>query len=547
MVAAFSIVFVGVLGTFVLRSCRGTQETPSNTSGAADAKQAVQDKKSYTDINLLMVGDILFHYQVRQSGLLSDGTRNYDHVFAHFLKELKDKDIAVVNQETPLGGPEIGGDAPDGYGSYPMFNGPQEMGDAEAKAGFNVILRATNHAMDAGYEGLSSEMQFWETKHPNVHVIGAVDPESTTDSVEDVYFFTKGDFTVALLNYTFDLNGIADPRGVVSILEEQHIHSTMAAARQKADMIVVFPHWGVEYETTPNEEQRAWADLFVEEGADVIIGNHPHVMQPVEVLEGEKGNLVPCYWSTGNFISTSPDNMSLLGGVPELTLRKTNDGTCTIESAKLKVVVTHLGEHEDMTTYLLKDWTDELAATNKIDTEMNPNTDNSTLTPEWAADFCTEVLGSDYDVKSGTLTVDLNAIPKKRNAKASGRSSSTANDSSSDGGTSDAGSTGGAASKSSRSSSDADDEGGADGSGASSSGGSGYADGTSTGSASGSGGSGYADGTGYADGSSDNTSGTYSTSDAYGTSDVYGTSDAYGAGTGSVGGSGSSSGAYGTV
>ena len=375
-------------------------------------EQAVVEEPDYTDINLLMVGDILFHYQVRQSGLQSDGSRNYDHIFAHFKSELEGKDIKVLNQETPLGGAEIGGDAPDGYGSYPMFNGPQEMADAEAKAGFNVILRATNHALDAGYEGARSELSYWKEHFPEVTVIGEVNPDDATASVDDVYVYEKDGFKVAVLNYTFDLNGIEDPNGIVSMLEEEHVHTTMAKARELADMIVVFPHWGEEYETTPNAEQRMWAELLVQDGADVIIGNHPHVMQPVEVLADADGNPVPCYWSTGNFVSTSPDDMSLLGGVPELTLRKDKDGNCSVESAQMKVVATHLGNSDDMTVYLLPEWTDELAASNWLNTEMNPNTDNTTLTKSWANEFCSEVLGSDFDAQTGTLTLDLTNVPK---------------------------------------------------------------------------------------------------------------------------------------
>ena len=407
---AIGVVFVVLLVVFVVRSCTSGSTQGAQQGGEGATEVAAAQANAGTDIKLLMVGDILFHYQVRQSGLQSDGTRNYDHVFANFQSELADKDIKVVNQETPLGGAELKnfvGDAPDGYGSYPTFNGPQEMGDAEAKAGFNVILKATNHALDADYEGLSSELEFWEGEHPDVKVIGAVNPTSSTDSVDDVYVFEKDGFKVALLNYTFGLNGMPDSKGVMSMLEEEHIQDTMEEAQKKADMIVVFPHWGEEYETTPNAEQRAWAKLFVQEGADVIIGNHPHVMQPVEVFANEDGDPVPCFWSTGNFVSTSPEDKSLLGGVPELTLHKDADGNCSITSAEMKVVVTHLGLGDDMTVYPLSEWTDALASTNKLNTEMNPDTDNSTLTPAWAAEFCTEVLGSDYDTKTATLVVDL--------------------------------------------------------------------------------------------------------------------------------------------
>jgi len=424
ILALVAVVALGVGGFFVVRSC-----TRSGAAGSGDAAQAAANggennaaqaavDDGSVDINLLMVGDILYHYQVRMSGLKADGTRDYSHVFEHFAPELEGYDIKVLNQETPLAGDGFPGNAPDGYSGFPVFNGPQEIGDAEAEVGFNTVLKATNHAMDMDYAGITSEQTFWRTKHPEMAIIGEVDPEDEDASVGDVYVFEKDGFRVALLNYTQDLNGFADPQGCISMLEENQVRDTMAKAREQADMIVVFPHWGVEYETTPNDDQRYWAQVFMDEGADVIIGNHPHVMQPAELLVSDEGKVVPCYWSTGNFISTSPENMSLLGGVPELTLHKDADGKCSVTSAKLTVVATHLGLSTDMTTYLLRDWNNDLAASNWLNTEVNPNTDNTGLTVEWANEFCTQVLGSDFDTKTGTLTLDLEAARKQAEAAA---------------------------------------------------------------------------------------------------------------------------------
>lgn len=434
IVAVVALLLVGLLAFLFLRSCgkgegstggssaqdqatveQAQQDGQAGTEGDASGSASKKNKDGSVDIDLLMVGDILYHYQVRMSGLKADGSRNYDHVFAHVLDELKGKDIKVLNQETPLGGPVYQGSAPDGYDGYPEFNGPQEIGDAEVKAGFNVALKATNHAMDHSgsfsdpYTLVRSEQQFWASEHPEMAVIGQAKLDDEDSTVNDVYVFEKDGFKVALLNYTQDLNGNEgfDTLGVVSMLEEDHVRETMAKARELADMIVVFPHWGEEYNLEPVEMQYEWAQLFVDEGADVIIGNHPHVIESVTVLEGEDGNKVPCYWSTGNFISTSPSDESLVGGIAEVTLHKDADGTCSVTSAEFKPVISHIGLDENMTTYLITDWTDELASTNYLNTEMNPDTDNTTLTPEWAASFCTQVLGSDYDTKSGTIKLDV--------------------------------------------------------------------------------------------------------------------------------------------
>ena len=116
---------------------------------------------------------------------------------------------------------------------------------------------------------------------------------------------------------------------------------------------------------------------------------------------------MPCYYSTGNFISTSPSNESLVGGIAEVTLHKDANGSCSVTSAEFKPVISHLGLTTDMTTYLIKDWTDELAASNSLNTDVNPNTDNTSLTPTWANEFCAKVLGSGYDAKTGVYKLEL--------------------------------------------------------------------------------------------------------------------------------------------
>ena len=429
VITILSIAFVGLVVFFGVRACQnGTLRLPFLSgqpsqdeqglavadSESGEAAQAVSDGSA--DINLLMIGDILFHYQVRESGLQVEGTLDglheegsltsdmldYSHVFAHTLGELEGYDLKVLNQETPLGGMAFP------FSGFPSFNGPQEIGDAEVAAGYNVILKATNHAMDVGYDGIIAEQSFWHTKYPQVAVIGEVDPTDATTSVDDVYVYEKDGFRVALLNYTFDLNGYEDPQGCVSMLEEGHVRATMAKAREQADMIVVFPHWGEEYNLTPIEEQYDYARLLIEEGADVIIGGHPHVMEPFELLNGPNGEVVPCFWSMGNFISTSPDNESLVGGFAKVSLHKAADGTCSVTSATLVPTVTHLGLRDDMTTYLLSDWSDELAASNWLDTAINPSTDNTSLTPAWANSLCVQLFGSAFDPVTQRCTFDLN-------------------------------------------------------------------------------------------------------------------------------------------
>ena len=396
-----------IVALVLLSACAGTPEHGNKdplagvTVEGAGASSGQSASTEPVEVRLLSAGDILQHMQVWMSGEREDGSRDYGHFFVHIANELADQDVKVVNQETPMGGNELG------FTGFPTFNGPQEVGDAEAAARFNVVLKATNHVMDAGYAGLKNELAFWRANHPDVATIGARDPDDPSASIDDVYVFEKNGFRVALLNYTFDLNGYEDPEGAISLLEEEHVRTSMARANGLADMVVVFPHWGEEYQLEPVESQREWAALFCELGADVIIGGHPHVIEPVELLTAPDGQTVPCFWSVGNFISTSPDNESLVGGLAKVTLRRDERGACSVAAASFVPVVTHLGAGEEMTTYPLYAWTDELAATNMRGTTYGMEPENTSCTPEWVNGFCADVLGNGFDPASGVYQLAM--------------------------------------------------------------------------------------------------------------------------------------------
>lgn len=291
----------------------GSADDRQSNDDAKAAEQASDDSDKKSDepiepveAHLMMIGDVLMHDRVMESGYLDDGSLNYDHLFAHILDDVADADVAVLNQETILGGTAWP------YTGYPNFNGPQEVGDAEAKAGFDVVLKATNHTFDYGYDGIRTELAYWANSHPDMRVIGMADPDGNGvapaggTSPAGAYIFEKGALRVALLNYTNVLNGNVDPDNdghVIALMTEEGIRADVAAAREKADLVIVFAHWGEEYETTPVESERYWAGVMQDAGVDVVIGGHPHVIQPVEVL-GEGDHKMLVCWSVGNFVST---------------------------------------------------------------------------------------------------------------------------------------------------------------------------------------------------------------------------------------------------
>ena len=319
------------------------------------------------EVDLLMVGDILLHDNVQNSGKLSDGTYNYDHLFANVIEEVQAADVAIANQEVILGGVELG------LSGYPRFNGAYEVGDALVKAGFDVILHATNHTMDKGKEGLVNCMNFWEEKYPEVAVLGVFDSQESFDN--DIYVYEEDGLKVAILNYTYGTNGLPVPSDMpyaVAMLEKEKVIEDLQKAEEIADFTVVCPHWGTEYQHKPSEEQREWAELFMEYGADLVIGVHPHYIQPVEMLTEDNGEEMLVYYSLGNFINSTSDSGRgtadrMIGGMAKVTIAKTEDGEAYIKTYGVEPLVTQLlyGPQE-ITTYFLAEYTEELAVENKI-------------------------------------------------------------------------------------------------------------------------------------------------------------------------------------
>ena len=348
-------------------------------------------------VRLMMVGDILMHMGIVEGGQRADGSRNYEHLFAPIAQDVAEADVAALNQETILGGTRWA------FSGYPMFNSPQEVGDAEAAVGFDVILKATNHTLDMGYDGVRAELAYWAQAHPQMAVIGMADPDGNHvapaggTSPAGAYLYEKDGFRIALLNYTDVLNGNVDPAfdgNVVSILTEEGLRADVAAAREQgeADLVVVFAHWGEEYETTPVESERRWAQVMQDAGVDVVIGGHPHVIQPVEVLEKDGHKMLVC-WSVGNFVSTQNGAANMVGGMVKLDLVKDVDGARVEAYEFVPTVTQHERGTTNMCAYKLSDYTDELAARSGVSAVDG----GRGSTKAWYVEFCAEVLGASFD------------------------------------------------------------------------------------------------------------------------------------------------------
>lgn len=379
-------------GLWVLAGCSGRAPSPAGGPGAGTA--TLYDPAAPVrpaDVTVLMVGDVLVHPSVWKSGERADGTRSYDHLFEHVLEDVAAADIAMLDQETILGGDELG------LSGYPVFNSPQEFADAEAAAGFDVILHANNHVLDKGMAGIEAELGYWRANHPDVTVTGMADSQ---DAAAVVPVLARAGHKVAILNYAANTNGIPLPEPwAVRMLDEAQIAADVEAARAAgAEAIVACPHWGTEYAPAPDSEQLRWAAVLVDAGVDAIIGNHPHVMQPFEVIGSSDGRSVPVFWSTGNFVSGQDRKDSMVGGMARLTLSFSADG-CSVSSCGLTPLVTNKAGQTGLTTYKLADYTEELAAGNGI----RGFEGCSDFSRQWCVDFCSERLGEAFDPASCEL------------------------------------------------------------------------------------------------------------------------------------------------
>lgn len=341
------------------------------------------------DIHLMMVGDNLLHMGVVQTGRQEDGSYDYTCLYEGISDFLDAADISMINQETILGGNELG------FSGYPNFNSPTEVGDSLAKVGFDVVLHASNHAADQGGRGLLNCVEFWETEHPEILMVGinGSAPEdddtvsvSANDLSDTIPIIEVQGVTFAILNYTYGPNMGSIPSDIFGHLNilcawnesNRYIDYTtlnpqvledIRLADELADIVIVCPHWGTEYTTKPSTYQETFAMQMTEAGADLIIGTHPHVIQPVEWITAENGNRALCYYSLGNYVSTQKQCLCMLEAMAWVTFHVTEDSVeIDMEHTGAIPLVCHYTSNPVRVEniYLLEDYTAEQAAAHGI-------------------------------------------------------------------------------------------------------------------------------------------------------------------------------------
>lgn len=349
-------------------------ETTAESEVAPTVEPPMEEEPKEYDIQLMMVGDNLLHMGVIYTGKQADGGYNYDFLFEGIEEFLGEAEIKMINQETIFGGNELG------FSGYPTFNSPTEVGDAIVKAGFNVVLHSSNHAADKKIDGLLHCVDYWK-QYPEVTMAGIHEAGESP-----IQILTIDEIDFAILNYTYGPNLPALPDSIKGHLDmlcnydeatgsidftqlHPDVLTDIAEAKEMADVVIVCPHWGREYTTKPSPYQQKFALQMTEAGADIIIGTHPHVVQPMEWIEAENGNRALCYYSLGNYVSTQKNPLCMLEAMAWINFHVTEDGIRIDEEGTGVVpMVCHYNANPVRTesVYLLQDYTEQKAAAHGI-------------------------------------------------------------------------------------------------------------------------------------------------------------------------------------
>lgn len=321
---------------FVLVGIYFTKETSNNnleTKSKKTEKIKTEEKEKIYKASLITAGDNLIHSSLYKDANKNANYNGYDFKPMYELIKpiVSNYDIAYYNQETILGGTELG------LSDYPTFNSPQEVGDAMIDAGFNLVSMATNHTIDSGEKAVLASREYWN-KQSNVLAVGSYSSEEERNEVQ---IREVNNITYTMLNYTYGTNGIRIPSGKEYLVNvwptdldindpendneyqayKETVKEDIERVRDKVDLLIVAMHWGVEYTHEPTEYEKDMAEYLSSLGVDLIIGTHPHVIQPVTWIDD---TLV--IYSLGNFISAQYQDQNynkMVGLMTSLDITKT--------------------------------------------------------------------------------------------------------------------------------------------------------------------------------------------------------------------------------
>ncbi len=360
VVVVIAIVIAGI----ILLSNQNGKNVDEKVSSNSETEVVTTNKEPQeitTSASLVMVGDNLIHSSIYKDAQSLAGGNGYDFkpIIEYIKEKVQNYDLAYYNQETVLGGTELG------LSDYPTFNSPKEAGDAMIDAGFNIVSLATNHTMDRGEKAILSSLDYWKQHEDEVLAVGAYSSEEERNKVQ---IREENGIKYAMLSYTYGTNGIPVPKGKDYLVNvwptnltindpnrdseyqayKQQVKKDIEAVRSQVDVLMVAMHWGVEYTHNPTEYEKDSAQFLADNGVDIVIGAHPHVIQPVTWIDD---TLV--IYSLGNFVSAQLQDQNynkMVGLMTSLNITK------TVKGDDVKIKIDNVNNELIFTSYNKNTW-----------------------------------------------------------------------------------------------------------------------------------------------------------------------------------------------
>lgn len=309
------IIVVVILISFTKNNILTNKHNNNKSNKTNDKKVVTTTKKEEkNELSMIMTGDCLLHTIVYKAAEQQDGSYSFKDMFSNIAPLVKGYDLAYYNQESIIGGKVLG------LSSYPTFNSPEEIGDEMVDMGFNLVSLANNHTMDKGVKGVTNSVEYWRTK-PGVYWTGQALSEE--ERQKNIRVEEKNGIKYAFLSYTTVTNGLLPPSNMdylSNVYSDEKAKKDIELIKDKVDLIIVAMHWGVEYTNSEVDEQKNIANYLSSLGVNLIIGNHPHVIEPITYV-----NDTLVFYSLGNFVSSQDTSDKLTGALAGLKIKKEND------------------------------------------------------------------------------------------------------------------------------------------------------------------------------------------------------------------------------
>lgn len=379
------IIEFAILIRSILIAPEKEEEIIPTSTPTAIPEVIVEEPKSFTFIG---VGDNLYHGALYYRQRMAGNGYNFDTYYDGTREYSENADLAYINMETICNGDEH-----YELSSYPLFNGPKEVIDAVYNAGFDWWSISSNHSLDTGANGLLEQLNTIHEKYPDIITTGS--HTSLEDKNTPIVKEING-IKVGFLGYTYGLNGLIVPEDkewLVSMIDKDQMKIDMEALSKVSDIQMVAMHWGVEYSTSISEEQKDLTKYLNELGAEVIIGTHPHVIEPAEIYHGENQDTL-VYYSLGNYTSAQDAAPRMVGGMASFTVNyDPNTFETSFTDVKFIPTVTWFdGGFNDWKTYTLADYNNDLYSTHRHVYDFD-------LSKEWVTNFVKEVMGESQDIE----------------------------------------------------------------------------------------------------------------------------------------------------